>query len=156
MHNAGVTPKSLQQKWQFGIEINGFDSAYFEKSDFPEVEFDEVEFNPAGSSFPQKAAGRASFSDITMEKGVPQEGTEDYILEWIKQCMDFRNAVGGTPVDYMKDVDLVKYDRMGNEIKRYRLYNAWIKSAKLGEGDGSSSDNDIETMTLCYQYFDRV
>ena len=156
MNSAGVTPQSLQQKWQFAVEIAGFNPAFFTKADFPEMEFDEVEFNPAGSMFPQKAAGRAKFNDITLEKGVPQENGEENILDWLRQCITVVAATGGVPSDYLRDVDLVKYDRTGTEIKRFRLFGCFIKSAKMGEGEGSSSDNDIETMTLCYQYFDTV
>lgn len=156
MNSAGVTPQSLQQKWQFAVEIGGFNAAYFTQSDFPEMEFDEVEFNPAGSMFPQKSAGRASFSDVTLEKGVPQEEPEENILDWIRQCITVAAATGGVPADYMRDVDLVKYDREGNEIQRFRLFNAWVKTAKFGEAEGGSSDNEIETMTLTYQFFDTV
>lgn len=153
MNSAGVTPQSVQQKWQYSVEIDGFDAAYFTRSDFPEMEFEEVEFNPAGSMFPQKAAGRASFNDVTLEKGVPQDNPEENILDWIRQCITVAAGTGGVPADYMRSVSLVKYDREGNEIKRFNLKNAWVKTANFGEGDGSSSDNDIESMTLTYQYF---
>lgn len=159
MNSASVTPQSLQQKWQFGVEITGLEKAwaYFTKADFPEIEFDEVEFNPAGSMFPMKAAGRAKFSDITLEKGVPQDvDQEDSILGWIKACISVSAMTGGVPKLYQKDVDLVRYDRTGKEIKRFRLFGAWVKSAKFGEGDGSSSDNEMESMTLSFQYFDTV
>ena len=156
MNSAGVTPQSLIQKWQFAIELAGFPAANFLKCDFPEFEFDEVEHNPAGSLFPQKAAGRAKFSDIKLEKSIPQEQTEDSILNWLVQMVTVAAATGAVPSDYMRDIDLVKYNRDGTEIKRYRLFNAWAKSGKLGEGDGSSSDNDVEEITLCYQYFRKV
>lgn len=156
MNAAGVTPKSLVQKWQFAIEVAGFDPAYFEKAGLPDVEFDEVSFNPAGSMFAQKAAGRAKFSDVTFEKGVPQENPESNVLAWVRQCITVAAASGGVPSDYMKDVDIVLYDRTGAEVKRYRLFNAWCKQAKLGDLDGSSSDNVLESLTLAYQYFDTV
>ena len=79
MNRAGVTPKSLMQKWQFGIEIAGFDAMLFEKSDFPELDFDEVKFAPAGSIFDQKAAGRAVFKDIKVSKAVSQDGFCDLL-----------------------------------------------------------------------------
>jgi phage tail-like protein len=156
MNSAGVTPKSLQQKWQFGVQIQGFDAALFSKADLPEVEFDEVEFNPGGSMFPQKAAGRAKFNDITLEKGIPQENPETNILDWVRECITVAAATGGVPSDYQRDVDLVLYDRKGAEFRRYRLFNAFIKTAKMGDAEGSSSDNNIESMTLCFQYFDTV
>lgn len=156
MNAAGVTPKSLIQKWQFSVEIAGFDPAYFTKADLPEIEFDKAEFNPAGSMFPQKAAGRASFNDITLEKGKSQGPTEESLLSWIRQCITVAAATGGVPTDYMRDIDLVQYDRTGAEVKRFRLFSAFVGSAKFGEGDGSSSDNDMESITICYQFFDTV
>ena len=156
MNSAGVTPQSLAQKWQFGVEIAGFSPAYFNKANFPQVEFDEVEFNPAGSLFAQKVAGRAKFTDITLEKGVPQEALETSIFDWVRKCITVAQGVGGVPSDYLRDVDLVEYDRSGNEIKRFRLFNSFIKTAKFGEHEGGSSENVMEEMTLCFQYFDLV
>lgn len=154
MNSAGVTPKPLHQSWQFSVEIDGFDAAYFVKADLPQVDFDEVEHNPAGSMFAQKAAGRAKFSDITLEKSVPTGTADTGLVTWIRQCITVAAATGGIPADYMRDVDLVLYDRAGNETKRYRLFNAWVKSAKFGSLDGSSSDNIMESLTLTFQYFD--
>jgi phage tail-like protein len=156
MNSAGVTPKSVAQKWQFGVEVSGFDSAHFLKADLPSVEFEEVAHAPAGSMFDQKAAGRAKFDDITLEKSVPQEQTETSLLTWIRQCITVTAGVGGVPSDYMRDVDLTVHDRLGAEIKRYRLFNAWVKSAKFGELEGGSSDNIVESLTLTFQYFDIV
>lgn len=156
MNKAGVTAKSVHQKWQFSVEIAGIDGAYFTTASFPEVEFEESTFSPAGSAFDQKTAGRATFSDVTLEKGIPQDAVDNAVIDWIKTCMDFKNATGSVPKSYMRDIDLVRYDRNGKQIKRFRLYGAWVKSANFGEGDGSSSDANIEEMTICYQYFDIV
>ena len=156
MNSAGVTPQNVHQKWQFGVEIAGMDPKFFLKADFPSFDIDEVEHNPAGSLFAQKTAGRVKFKDVTLEKSVPAQNVEESILDWARKCITVAAGTGGIPSDYMKDVDLIKYDRTGKEIKRYRLFNAWVKSAEFGEGEGSSSDVDMEKMTLCYQYFDRV
>jgi phage tail-like protein len=155
-NSAGVTPRSLQQKWQFGVEIAGFDPRYFEKADFPAFEFDETKFGGAGSIWDQKLPGRVKFEDVKLSKAIPQDKTEDGLLEWLRGMVTVAAQTGGVPADFLRDVDLVKYDRAGKEIKRFRLYGAWPKSGKFGEGDGSSSDNDIEEMTLTYQYFDKV
>ena len=156
MNEAGVTPLALNQKWQFGLEIDGFLWAYFSKASFPEMEFDEVTFAPAGSMFDQKAAGRAKFSDIEVEKGIPADSFDTSLLDWIEKCISVTAATGGAPSEYMKDIDLVKYNRAGGELVRYRCFGAWVKKAKLGEGEGKSSDNDIETITIAYQYFKKV
>lgn len=148
-------PKNLIQQWNFALEVDGFDVAYFTKADRPKAEFDEVEFNPAGSHRPEKAAGRLSFEDLNFERGVPAEGADEEVLAWMSEAIDFVRGEGLRTEDYMRDVGLVEYDRAGNVAQRWTLHGAWIKSFDGGELDGSSSDNVIETLTICYQFFTR-
>ena len=82
---SGNMPKSLYQNWQFAIEVNGFDVALFRKGQEPKTEFEEVAFAPAGSMFDQKVAGRVKFEDITLEKGVLQDGSDEAARDWIKK-----------------------------------------------------------------------
>jgi phage tail-like protein len=156
MNSAGVMPKNLHQRWQFGVYISGFDPAYFSKADLPEFEIQKAEFAPAGSLFNQKAAGRVSFEDITLERGVTQDDADSALLDWVRRCVAVTVGTGGLPDDYMQDVDIVQYDRTGAELRRVRLFGAWITKGKLGELDGSSSENTIESITLTYQYFEEA
>lgn len=153
MNNVGVTPISLRQKWQFGVEIDGFLSMYFKRSDLPKMNFEKVEFAPGGSIWNFKAAGRAEFPDISMEKGQPQEDLDSSILDWMNQCVAVAAHSGGVPSDYMRQASVVEFDREGNEIRRWNLKNAWIAEADWGEGDGESSDYNLESITICYDFF---
>lgn len=147
-------PHSLYQNWQFAIEINGFDVALFRKGQEPKTEFEEVAFAPAGSMFDQKVAGRMKFEDITLEKGVLADGSDDAARDWVKRQADVNYNVGALPEAYMRDIDIVRYDRAGHETRRWRLHGAWVKSLEYDELEGGSSDNTIEKLTLCYQYWD--
>jgi len=124
---SGNMPKSLYQNWQFAIEVNGFDVALFRKGTEPKTEFEEVAFAPAGSMFDQKVAGRVKFDDITLEKGVLQDGSDTSALDWIKQEVDVNAVTGQLPDEYMRDTDIVRYDRAGQETRRWTLHGAWIK-----------------------------
>ncbi|CAM2070219.1 Phage tail protein [Sulfidibacter corallicola] len=150
----GNMPKGLYQRWQFAVEINGFDVALFSKSNLPKTEFEEVTFNPAGSMFPQKLAGRVKFDDITLEKGVLQDGSEQAARDWITAIVDVNAGNGALPSDYMRQVELVQYDRSGSETRRWTLHGAWIKALEYDELEGGSSENLIEKLTLCYQYWE--
>ena len=94
---SGNMPKSLYQNWQFAVEVNGFDVALFKKGQEPKTEFEEVAFAPAGSMFDQKVAGRVKFEDITLEKGILQDGSDEAAREWIKKQVDVNAVVGGLP-----------------------------------------------------------
>ena len=147
-------PQSLYQNWQFAIEINGFDVALFKKGQEPKTEFEEVAFAPAGSIFDQKVAGRMKFGDITLEKGVLADGSDEAARDWVRIQADVNYGVGALPEEYMRDIDVVRYDRAGNETRRWSLHGAWVKSLEYDDLEGGSSDNTIEKITLVYQYWE--
>lgn len=153
MTSPGTTPKSLYQNYGWAIEINGFDTALFTKGKEPTTEFEAVSFSPAGSMYDQKVAGRASFEDITFEKGMLADGSEDAARAWVNQQIEVNEHTGALPSDYTQDVDVVRYDRTGQETRRWTLHGAWVKKLEYDDLDGSSSDNTLEKMTLCFQYW---
>jgi len=51
--------------------------ALFRKGTEPNTEFEEVAFAPAGSMFDQKVAGRVKLDDVTLEKGILQDGSNN-------------------------------------------------------------------------------
>lgn len=146
-------PQNLYQKWQFAIEVNGFDVALFSKGQEPKTEFEEVAFAPAGSMFDQKVAGRMKFEDITLEKGVLADGSDEAARNWVKQQANANYGVGALPQEYMRDIDIVRYDRTGMETRRWTLHGAWVKSLEYDELEGGSSDNTIEKIAICFQYW---
>lgn len=146
-------PQNLYQNWQFAIEINGFDVALFRKGQEPKTEFEEVAFSPGGSMFDQKVAGRMKFDDITLEKGVLANGSDEAARDWVKLQADVNLNVGALPEQYMRDIDIVRYDRSGNETRRWTLHGAWVKTLEYDELEGGSSDNTIEKLTITYQYW---
>ncbi len=147
-------PQSLYQNWQFAIEINGFDVALFKKGQEPKTEFEEVAFAPAGSLFDQKVAGRMKFEDVTFEKGVLADGSDEAARDWVRIQADVNYGIGALPEEYMRDIDIVRYDRAGNETRRWTLHGAWVKSLEYDELEGGSSDNTIEKITLTFQWWD--
>jgi hypothetical protein len=47
-------------------------------------------------------------------------------------------------------------NRGGGERLRYRLYGAWPKRFVAGMWDGTSDEKVIESMTLAYDYFEKI
>jgi phage tail-like protein len=151
--NIATTPRNLYQNWQFAIEVNGFDVALFQKSSLPKTEFEEVTFSPAGSLFDQKVAGRVKFDDISMEKGTLADGSDDAARAWLQQVGDATLGMGGTPDLYLRDIDIVQYDRTGIETRRWHLHGAWIKALEYDDLEGGNTDNNIEKLSISYQYW---
>jgi hypothetical protein len=67
---------------------------------------------------------------------------------------DVNAGVGALPEEYMRDIDIVRYDRSGNETRRWTLHGAWVKSLEYDELEGGSSDNTIEKISICYQWWE--
>ena len=150
---SGNMPQSLYQNWQFAIEVNGFDVDLFHKGQEPKTEFEEVAFAPGGSMFDQKVAGRVKFEDITLEKGILQDGSDQEAIDWVRKEVDVNAVVGGLPADYLRDIDIVRYDRTGNETRRWTLHGAWVKTLEYDELEGTNTENTIEKLTMCFQYW---
>jgi len=62
-------------------------------------------------------------------------------------------VVGGLPNDYMRDIDIVRYDRAGNETRRWTLHGAWVTVLEYDELEGANTENTIEKITISYQYW---
>jgi len=156
---SGNMPKSLYQNWQFAIEANGFDVAPFRKgsepgavlSEIEGTEFEDVASAPAGSMFDQKVAGPVKFDDIALEKGVLQDGSDTAALDWIKKEVDVNAVTGQLPDEYMRDIDIVRYDRSGKETRRWTLHGAGVKVIEYDDLEGGNPENSMETLTVCFQ-----
>ena len=156
MQHAGTTPKNPHQKWQFGVEIDGFDAAFFQKCSGIEVENQVSRFAPGGSQADQKTAGRSVYSPVTLELGKSQESVDNAVVQWQRAVVNAAQGTGGQPGSYMRTVDIVEYSRDGTEIRRFRLFNAFPARAKTGELEGGSSDPTIQELQIEYQYAEQV
>ena len=89
--------------------------ALFRKGTEFRTEFTEVAFAPAWSMFGRKVAGRVKFDDATLEKGVLQDGSDAAALDLVRLLVKVDAITGEPPVEHMRDVEIVRYNRSGNE-----------------------------------------
>lgn len=148
-----VTPPDLIHKFQFAVEIDGWEQAYFTKANLPEIEFDEATLAPGGSYFDVKLPGRAKFSDITLELGTRADVADDEALAWLSSQVDLAKHRSSVPSEFLRDIAIVQNNRPGEEYRRWTVHGAWIKKYTPGEGDGSSSDFQIRQIVIAYQFY---
>ena len=156
MQTAGNVPLSPHQMWQFAVELDGFDIAFFTEVEGQNFSNEESIFAPAGSLFDEKTAGRMKFDDLTLRKGKSQVSTDNPLFAWQQQIADVNLGVGTQPSQYLRTLDVVEYDRTGNEIRRFRYFGSFLKSVKFGNYKGGSSETTIEEMTIAFQYVAQV
>ena len=156
-------PRSFHDRFKFIVEIDGFQSAGFNKCSELSVEAAKIEYYEGGGLIPHKSPGRLSYSDVTLERGAT---IEQDMYDWFAQvgnagfqgtaAIGAGSGRGEKDNGYKRQVDIVQLDRDGTTRRRWRLYNAWPQKFTAGEWDNDSDEKVIEMVTLNYDYFELI
>ncbi len=112
-----------------------------------------VQYFEGGSLIPNKSPGRLTFSDVTLERGATQDR---HILDWFQDVAITSSGLGLTGVNDKRNLDIVQQDRDGTTLRRWSLSRAWPVKFVAGDWDNEPDENVIESVTLTYDYFERV
>ncbi len=148
------TPRSFDKKFAFLVEVDGFVSFAFSKCSGLKCSIAEIKHYEGGTLIPNKSAGRLDFADITLERGATR-GNIDMLL-WFGNVANAPANIGLKEVLYKRHLDIVQLDRDGEPLKRYSVFNAWVKEFDAGEWDNGADENVMEKMVLCYDYYVRT
>jgi len=84
-----------------------------------------------------------NFEDITLEKSVLQDGSDQAAREWVQKQVDVNAGTGSLPSEYMRDVDIVRYDRTGNEMRRWTRASGGDKISLQTENGSRSPETEF-------------
>ena len=131
---------------------------------------DVVEYRAGGSLIPEKSPGLASFENVTLTRGATSNINS--LLDWYElvtnasgrgSALEGRWRGRGNAPDwccgenYRADVVIVQSDRCHRPRKWWRLVGAWPSEISVIDGlDNNASERVIESVTLTYDYFERV
>ena len=149
-----ATPRTFDKKFSFLVVIDGFISAGFSKMSAIEVDIAEIKQYEGGALIPNKSPGRLDFKDITLERGATRIDFDAYA--WFLSIANAAANVGLKEPLFKRHLDLLQLDRDGQIIKRWSLFNAWIKTFTAGDWDNNADENVIEKMVLCYDFFQKT
>jgi phage tail-like protein len=102
---------------------------------------------------PDKTPGRATFSDVTLERGATLD--RDF-YDWLVEVVNISANSGLVDPEYKRNLDIVQQDRDGTTLRRWRIYNAWPMKYIAGDWDNDTDENNIESVTLTYDRFELV
>lgn len=151
-------PRSINEDpikaYRFRVEIDGFVRAGFSSASGLSRDSAIVEYREGGmNETPQKSLGLSSFPDIVLTRGqiVNTPGEFD-MLDWDAQSFDL--GILGYPGEYRRDMDMVQYGQLGEEVRRWRVINAIIKTMKpFTDFSGQGNENSMESLTLAHEGF---
>jgi phage tail-like protein len=152
-------PRLFEDKFRFTVEIDGITHMGFQKCSALEAEIDVVKYREGGDIRPTtKDAGLLDFSDLTLERGAVAEDSDMY--QWIQTVVGTVSDLGATlsdpSGDYKRTLDIVCRNNMKQEIKRWRVYEAWPKKFKAGDWDNTTSEKTMESVELSINGFERI
>ena len=146
--------------FRYTIEIENFARFGFSSCTGLEGQTDVTEYREGGNNATvQKSPGLTKFPDLTLERGqilAAGSGDED-VAAWYKQTFDVGAKTAASEPDFRRDVDIVQYNKEGDEVKRWRVYEAWPSQFKaFSDLNGTSSDNSVERMVITHEGFELV
>jgi len=110
----------------FGLEFDGITIKAITEISGLKMEQDVVEYKengPDGKYQIKRLPGRPKAPDVTLTRGL----TGDTSFEkWVQ------DSRFGKMVDSRKGGSIIVFDFQGQEVKRYKLTNAWPKSLEIG------------------------
>ncbi len=139
--------RNFYKKFKFVVEIAGIASAGFRSCSDIRIQVAKIEHHEGGSLIPDKQPGRVTVPDVTLARGA----TNDLDLyTWIQQVVASDSVV--VDPEHKRTIDLVQQDRLGQELRRWTLVNAWPIDWKAGDWDNEADENTIEEVILTYDY----
>lgn len=145
-----------RQKYTWALEAQGFVFAHFSKCTSPGMEVEVTKFNSAGTLHSINRPGRVNFNMVEAEKMMIQEGADVAAYIWINLAANVNTGLAAPPAAYLRDVDLIHYNRMGIPIDRWTLHNAWLQKLGMDDMEAGSSDALMEKLAICYDYYTRL
>ncbi len=139
--------------FRFTVEMGGARVGFMECSGL-EATTEVTEYREGGdNTTTKKSAGLTKLGDITLKRGqILDEGRSD-LRDWAEQVHDVQSK-NGTSADYRRDIEIVQYDRAGEEACRWRVVECWPSRYKpFGDQNATSSDNSIEELVLVNEGF---
>lgn len=118
-----------------------------------------------------KSAGLNTFEDIVCSRGLLRDFTaRNEFLEWASlvhggdstdSTLSYNSRADGVSktnsagLEYRKDVTIWMYDRAGNVVRQWKLYNAWPANYVSGSDLSASEDGEksLEQLTLTFEDF---
>lgn len=143
--------------FRFHIEVEGFARLGFQKATGLQAQTDITEYREGGNNATvQKSPGLTKFPDLTFERGqiLAAGFGEDDIVSWYKQVFDAGAKKPKSATAFRRDIDIVQFNKEGEEVRRWRVFEAWPSQFKAtGDLDAESSDNSIENMIITHEGF---
>lgn len=148
-----TTTEDPIKKFRFRIEVDGFARMGVHDVSGLTKDVSVTGYREGGQNeTEQKSPGLASYSDITLKRGVIVGPGDDDFEAWMNQVHQL-GAIGN-PGSFRRAVTIILVSNDGRDAFAYDVMNAWPKTETPFEGlNGLASENQFETIVLVHEGF---
>mgnify|MGYP002623387525 CR=1 FL=1 len=132
----------------FGLEVDSVMIKQITEVSGLKMEQDVIEYksNTADGKFViRKAPGAPKAGEVTLTRGLTSDNSFE---KWIKDCRFGKMGEG------RKGGSIIVFDYEGNELKRYKLTNAWAKSLEISTMKAGDTSVLTEKLVITYESMD--
>lgn len=130
-------------KFKFRLTIPGLPSGIgFQKVSGLTREVAVTEYSEGLYDHTHKLPGRESVGEVTAERGVYADTSIQDLIKSTLTNPDMRNTI-----------IFEQLNRNGEAVRTYKLAEAWVSKWENSDGDATSDDVAIETITIQFEYF---
>lgn len=147
--------RRLDEKFNFLVNVDGMTVFKFQKCSELTREVAKIEYWEGGALIPVKWPGRATVSDVTLERGV---GNEIEFDTWARQVVDPGLAggigAGQNPIGFSRNMVITNRDRTKLvATRKWNVYGCMPIKYTAGEWDNTVDEVVIEMLTLAIDNF---
>jgi phage tail-like protein len=146
--------RTIHQKFNFLVQIDGITHAAFQDMSELSAEWTETQYYEGGAVIPDSQPARLTVAETTLQRGAATGDNELY--NWWQETASAVTGGGSPSPNFKRNLDVIQLDKDGAELRRWTLYNAWIKKYVAGAWDNTSDDANLEAITLRFDYFELV
>ncbi len=139
------TPRAFDKKFKFIVDVDGLQSAAFQKCSELAAEVAKIEYYEGGALIANKSPGRITIPDITLERGATRDND---LFTWFSAVVSLTSQLGSIEPLFKRNFDIVQMDRDGSELVRFSIHGAWPIRFSAGDWDNEADENRIESVTL--------
>lgn len=152
MHEIIGQPRKYRKAFNFAVEIDGLEIAWFKTVSGLERTVSVVEQHEAGRARPaSKSPGKVKYEDVVLEVGTTDNRE---LWDWSEQVYAAAADSGRPDGSYEKNLAVVERDRNGTELGRWNIFSAWPTKFSAGAFDATSEDNRVQSVTLAIDRFE--
>lgn len=123
----------------FKVEIDGVIQAEFKEVSGLESEVEVIDYKDGDDMTVRKRPGRVKVGNLVLKRG----SVDLRFLEW------YEKVVKG--VTERKSISIIVFDRAGQEVKRYNLFEAWPAKLKVSALDSKGDTHTVEEVEIAYE-----